>query len=412
MQQLKTVCVVLVALTGCEDEADDIDVFEDTFPFRMTIENVAPFQVLKSGTIGTAPIGFLETMEIRFTAGREQYVSFATMMSESNDWFFAPIASGIPLFDPLGSPISGDVTSYVKLWDAGTELDQVPGFGDAVGTRQPMPGVGAADPDKNIREVSGIDATSLIQVTLVHHGGNDFSLLITNQSMNDLVTSQGAISIHLSPLTWALHRTPAPLFTPGTPDRALGLERIAEDGMPANLTANLATVTGIATPLSPGVLVLNHALTDISRTRIAEDGDIGAALTEEYVLGFDTPVGASAPSLAMPGQRYELTFRAAANDHMWLYTMFGASNDWFFAINDFELFVDEDEDEPRSGLLPVVLFDNGSEVDQELDVGFDTGSQQLRAEQGAADPNPVVRVAQYPVSVDTHIRVTLTPAEE
>ena len=412
MQRLKTVCVVLFALTACDDDPDDVNLFEDTFPFRMTIENVSPYQVLKSGSVGTAPLGFEQSFEIRFTAGRGHNISFAAMMSESNDWFFAPIATGIPIFDALGAPISGDVTNYVKLCDAGTELDQVPGFGDATGTRQPMPNVGLADPNKNIREVSGIDASTLVSATLVHHGGSDFSLVVTNQSMNDLVTSQGTISIHVSPMTWALHRNPAPLFTPGTPDRAVGLERIAEDGLPATLTTNLAVVSGVATPLSPGVIVLNHELSRISRERIAEDGDITAALTEEYVIPFTTPVGASVPGPAMAGQRFEVTFRAGADDFMYVYTMFGASNDWFFGIDGFDLFVDEDEDQPRSGVLEVGLFDNGSEVDQELDVGIDTAPQQLAPNSGAADPNPVVRFADYAISPDTHIRITLTPTEE
>ena len=59
-----------------------------------------------------------------------QSVSFAAMLTESNDWFFATGPDGIPLFTD-GVPTSGDVTKYVSIWDAGTEANQEPAVGDA-----------------------------------------------------------------------------------------------------------------------------------------------------------------------------------------------------------------------------------------------------------------------------------------
>ena len=52
-------------------------------------------------------------------------LSLTTMMGQSNDWFYAPVESGIPLFEN-GNPISGDITSQIILWDAGTEVNQEP----------------------------------------------------------------------------------------------------------------------------------------------------------------------------------------------------------------------------------------------------------------------------------------------
>jgi hypothetical protein len=59
----------------------------------------------------------------------------ATMMGQSNDWFYAPAESGIALFKD-GKPISGEISSQIILWDAGTEVDQEPGIGSDQGPRQ------------------------------------------------------------------------------------------------------------------------------------------------------------------------------------------------------------------------------------------------------------------------------------
>jgi hypothetical protein len=67
---------------------------------------------------------------------------FAVMFVQSNDLFYAFDATGLPLFDGQGKPISGDVTKYVSLWDAGTEVNQTPGLGTDQAPRQVQPDVG------------------------------------------------------------------------------------------------------------------------------------------------------------------------------------------------------------------------------------------------------------------------------
>jgi hypothetical protein len=71
-------------------------------------------------------------------------LSLATMYVQSNDLFYAPAASGIELF-PGGSARSGDVTDAFLLWDAGTEVNQVPGFGPDQAPRQAGPDTGEAE---------------------------------------------------------------------------------------------------------------------------------------------------------------------------------------------------------------------------------------------------------------------------
>lgn len=65
------------------------------------------------------------------------------MYVQSNDLFFAPLGAGIPLFGADGSPVSGDVTDRIQLWDAGTEVNQAPNFGPDQAPRQAGPDTGA-----------------------------------------------------------------------------------------------------------------------------------------------------------------------------------------------------------------------------------------------------------------------------
>ena len=77
------------------------------------------------------------------SANPGENLNFATMFVQSNDLFLAPAADGIPLFDAEGQPRSGDITSEVVLWDAGTEVNQEPGVGADQAPRQAGPNTGA-----------------------------------------------------------------------------------------------------------------------------------------------------------------------------------------------------------------------------------------------------------------------------
>ena len=99
-------------------------------------------------------------------------LQFATMFVQSNDWFYAFEGDGLDLFSG-DSPISGDMTAQVRLYDAGTEEDTAPGTGPDQKPAQAMDeiNVGAADDDTMIRNASedgfSIPATSsVIKVTI------------------------------------------------------------------------------------------------------------------------------------------------------------------------------------------------------------------------------------------------------
>jgi hypothetical protein len=71
-------------------------------------------------------------------------LTITLMMGQSNDWFYAPVESGIELFND-GKAISGDISSQIMLWNAGTEVDQEAGIGPDQGPRQKGRNTGAAE---------------------------------------------------------------------------------------------------------------------------------------------------------------------------------------------------------------------------------------------------------------------------
>ena len=85
------------------------------------------------------------------------------MFVASNDWFFAPGEKGIALFDEEGNPIRGDVTDQIRLWDAGTEVNEEPGVGPNQAPRQALPDTGEEE-NAVIREVKDFRVGAVAEV--------------------------------------------------------------------------------------------------------------------------------------------------------------------------------------------------------------------------------------------------------
>jgi hypothetical protein len=84
--------------------------------------------------------------EITVTAQPGDRLSLALMLAQSNDGLLATDGDGIALFDGGGRPLSGEITSRLKLWDAGTEVNEQPGTGRNQGLRQGA--AHAGDPER------------------------------------------------------------------------------------------------------------------------------------------------------------------------------------------------------------------------------------------------------------------------
>ena len=102
------------------------------------------------GASSPGPIGPGASYQFTFTASEGDNLSLATMFIQSNDWFYAFPPNGVALFEN-GIPTTGDVTSQVFLYDAGTEIDEYPGAGLFQVIRQPSLNSGADDSDNTVR---------------------------------------------------------------------------------------------------------------------------------------------------------------------------------------------------------------------------------------------------------------------
>lgn len=97
------------------------------------------------GSSTPGPLTPGKAYEFRFTGQPGQRLTLAMMFAQSNDLFYAPESRGMLLFDATGRPMSGDITSQLILWDAGTEMNQEPGLGPDQGVRQKAPNTGSAE---------------------------------------------------------------------------------------------------------------------------------------------------------------------------------------------------------------------------------------------------------------------------
>lgn len=100
------------------------------------------------GATAVGPLTPGQKYEFEISALPGQLLSTAWMFGQSNDLFYSndrPIA----LFSSRGKPLSAELTTQLSLWDAGTEVNEEPGFGPNQGPRQ-------ATPDAGVIELEGI----------------------------------------------------------------------------------------------------------------------------------------------------------------------------------------------------------------------------------------------------------------
>ena len=135
------------ARNGLEMQAEDGD------PSGLVASLVAMHHSSNLHGVFNTPIGAMNAGPIRpgesyeFTVNAVPGMKFfmAHMFGQSNDWFYAPGANGIALFDSKGNPVSGDITDQFYLWGAGTEKDEEIGIGPNQGPRQKGTNTGDAE---------------------------------------------------------------------------------------------------------------------------------------------------------------------------------------------------------------------------------------------------------------------------
>ncbi|MBT3227877.1 MAG: hypothetical protein HOD43_13945 [Candidatus Marinimicrobia bacterium] len=129
---------------------------------------------------------------------------------------------------------------------------------------------------------------------------------------------------------------------------------------------------------------------------------------------FNTPVGASAPAPIFPGEAYEVSFSAAPGSKLSFATMFVQSNDLFYAPDGegIDLFDSMGDQVAGDITSQIMLWDAGSEMNQEPGLGADQAPRQAGANTGTSDSDNAVRLASddfsnLPVVADV-IQVSLS----
>lgn len=256
-----------------------------------------------------SPIGPGQSVTFNITPNVDfPYLTLATMVAQTNDAFLAagqvgdaPIA-GIPLFDGAtlrdNQDIEADILAHLTPWDAGTELNEVPGVGVNQAPRQAGPNTGLPDAkgagvlrySDVTNDLTGPGAGGFVTVTVLEVLG-DYTITVTN-------TSGTSFPGVLTPTLWALHDDTVGLFEMGMP-ASPGLEMLAEDGDPTGLLGEVMGMAGF--------------------------GGTGVA---------DTPVGAGAPGPLFTGESYTFTVTPDADNRFLSFaTMIVPSNDTFAALD-------------------------------------------------------------------------------
>ncbi|EOR96402.1 hypothetical protein ADIARSV_0402 [Arcticibacter svalbardensis MN12-7] len=405
------VTMILFTVAACQKNEMGLDDSSET-KTTITVENVLVSKPLvESGEFkGSSPSNLIlpgQSVTIEFSAARKEAISFATMYGWSNDLFFAPLNPGILVYDTNGNPIQGDVSEQVKLWDNGTRINQAPG----ANVNHP----GVAD-SKIITEVKGTDAqgntylpaSNLIKATLKYIGNSVFNLTLEN-------TSGGtANQTPLSPGVWAVSyvvgenlQNATPLYSSGKPT-ANGLTDIAEMGSNTRLCDYLKTITGIFTPLSPILVVVYNGIENpIYKVGEVDRGQGLKALAQmgnadtlaNYLKGkpgikavYVLPDPATKVLLPIIGNqaggKVSQEISVSKNDKLAIATMYGFSNDWFFATSG------DDIDATQKGdiSMSMSLFDNGTAINQFPGAGITqfnlAGTPLKESKVIAAVPNP------------------------
>ncbi len=377
----RTILLAVLAITiaSCSKTHNTIENSNRT----ITIENVLQSQPLvESGTFQQPGVLIHpgDSSSITFSAAKGEAFTFATMYGWSNDLFFAPANPGIALYDASGNPINGDVSSEIKLWDNGTRINQKPG------STVNHPGI-AESTAQNIAEVNGIDAqgntylpaSSLIKASLKYNGNSMFTLTIRN------ISGGTPNETPFSPGVWAVSYivggnllNPNPIYMEGKPT-ANGLTHIAEMGDNSVLSTYLRSITGIFTPLSPILVVVYNGISNPIYTvgqkddghglmALAQKGDAsGLADYLKNMKGVKSVyvLPATGSTVLLPiingqtGSSVSQQMSLSTGDKIAIATMYGFSNDWFFATKG-----DIDATQVGDISSQIGLFDDGTAINQ------------------------------------------------
>ncbi|MGZ2369880.1 spondin domain-containing protein [Ancylomarina sp. YFZ004] len=413
--------------TACLDDDDDrMEIPVEKGTFTVKIENIQTGKAyFNSGT--TDGIGPGGSYTFSFNAGKGAKLSLATMLAQTNDLFYGFGDEGLSLYTAGGDAVVGDVSSELMLWDAGTEVNQMPGTGSDQAPRQTASNTGATE-NGTVKLIADVNdgyiypaLSEVIKAELAHDGGTEFTVTITN------VSDMYAFQSPLAPGVWVVHNSGMPIFTENEAS-ANGLEGLAEDGMNSDLSTYLDDMSGYVSPFAPGVFAISNqgyplfedGMLDMAAglEALAEDGSPGtldASLDgKAYVLShgvFSIPNGMSAGAPIFPGEYYEFSFEAQEGDYLNLATMLVQSNDLFVAFDDMGLALFNNGIAKTGDVTSMLMvWDAGTEVNEYPGAGNNQAPRQAAANTGTSESKTVMVVDDEFVlpSVEQLVRVTIS----
>jgi len=208
-----------------------------------------------------------------------------------------------------------------------------------------------------------------------------FTVRVENISKPDSQTASNGtkFSFALSPGLWVLHEKKAGLFTEGSA-ASKGIESQAEDGDPSGLV---------------GSLMMSHHASSLHGV-------------------FNTPIGMMGPGPIRPGDSYEFSFTASPGMKLSMTLMNGQSNDEFYAPDENGIALFNASGAPFSGDITakVILWDAGTEVNEELGIGPNQGPRQKATNTGVDEHGVVTRAKKESIYSKNGelFRITITPA--
>lgn len=349
--------MTVFTLFSCNDS--DHNMMDLPSQRTITFENiVTPKDFVQSGSfqgMGIPPIILPgQSTSITFSAGKAQALMFATMYGASKDWFFASKQPGIKLFNDNGTAITGDVSSSVLLWDNGTK-DNMTGQME----------------NKPITQVPNVNASQLMKLNLSYNDmTSEFTLTITNTSggtSNETPFSPGVWAVSNYSGTQLLNS--APFFTPNSLSNP-EITDIAQMGNIDKMKVKLMANTGIMTGLSPALVIVyrgdKNPVYELGKTdngmglkEIAQFGNVSKLQNSLKAFPGIKGIYVAGSAPVAPGNKIMTNFVADPGDKIAYVTMFGFSNDWFYA-NEGNI------DAAIKGDLTskTALFDSGTGVDQ------------------------------------------------
>ncbi|MCH9680862.1 MAG: spondin domain-containing protein [Deltaproteobacteria bacterium] len=376
---------------------------DDAQTFRITVTNAGRYHATEvfntpEGAKEPGPLVEVgQAYSVQFSAAPGSRLNFATMSAATNDWFFAPEGAGIELFDSDGTPMTGDITDAIDLWDAGTEEEDPATVATAPGGAE----AGDPDDDDTVRVVMA-DVSASLTADLAYEEGV-FTLTLTREG-EDILT----------PGMVVVHTADDALFTEGQPDRGAGLELLAETGSPMDLYdwfnepgtdgAPLRLSSSI-TPFSPGVVYAfpgegsdplftqgEAAIAGSGVEELAEAGNNQVAFDYLTGEGYEAALSENDGGVG-PGGALTFTLDAVPGDRLGFATMLVQSNDWFFAFNNdgVALFDDDGNPAPGDSSIEAYLFDAGTEADEPVGLGENQAPRQADPDAGDPDEDPLIR---------------------